>query len=69
MIAYNLKAKVKHEMESIEIKRTPAKSEGKFRYVALGKSKVDGAKMSLILNEEKALEAIKSGVATKGEGW
>lgn len=69
MIAYNLKAKRKDEMESIEIKRTPAKTEGKFRYIALGKSKVDGAKMSLILNEQKATEALNSGIAVKGEGW
>jgi hypothetical protein len=62
LVAYCLKTKTKEEMNNAVIKKTK-----KGGYQAQGVSN-DGLKLSLMLTEEKALTAVKDGVATK-EGW
>lgn len=60
LMAYCLKTKSKEEMLNAVVKKT-----AKGGYQAQGVTK-DGHKMSLMLNEEKALAAIKDGSAKQG---
>jgi hypothetical protein len=59
LMAYCLKTKQKEEMLNAEIVKTK-----KGGYMAQGATK-DGHKMSLMMSETNALNAIKEGVATK----
>lgn len=64
--AYNMKLKQKEVMKDAKIDRKENKKG--FSYFCKGVGS-DGTKMCLAMGEDKANAALKSGVATKGEGW
>ena len=62
IVAYNMKAKEKQPMTNAVIDKNGN------RYFAKGLS-AKGDKMSVAMGADKANEAIKKKVATKGKGW